>query len=342
MPRREQSVTDALFGDLTPETRARFGLATTAPDTAAEPPPRAHRGSASAHSLRELDRSAWWAIAKRVAHQFSVDRITSVSAGVTFFGLLALFPALTALVSIYGLFADRSTIAENMNTLDRFMPRGASELIAGQINAIVSAPSEALGLATILGLLTALWSANGGMKALLSALNIAWFQKEERGLIKLNLVSLGFTLGGIILVGAMIAAIAVLPNVIKFMPVGDFGGTLASVIRWPLMFVVLMLSLAALYRWGPDKRDARWQWISPGAVFATVGLIVTSMVFSYYAANFADYNKTYGSLGAVVGLMMWLWIAAMVIMVGAEINSEVERQFQMNDGAVPKAAKSED
>lgn len=335
LPKREESVTDALFNDLTPEVRARFGLppdADAPPDVAAKPPKTSGR---PLRTLGDLDKSSWIAIAKRVAQQFSEDRVTSVSAGVTFFGLLALFPAITALVSIYGLFADRATIVQNMDTLDRFLPKGASDLIGGQINAIVSAPSGALGLATIIGLLTALWTANGGMKALLEALNIAWFENEKRGFIKLNLISLGFTMGGIVLICALIAAIAILPNIIRFLPVGDFAGTAVTLIRWPLMFAVLMLSLAALYRWGPDKRDARWQWISPGAVFATLGLIVASMLFSYYAANFTDYNKTYGSLGAVVALMMWLWIASMVIMLGAEINSEVEREIRKESGVEP-------
>lgn len=340
------SIGDALFGELPAEVKARYGL--TGADGSAGGNPGDTARNASIKSAKaaavpgrkpgapaspwELGRASWIEIAKRVVKEIGNDRVTSVAGGVTFFGLLALFPAITALVSIYGLFADRETIIGTLDALNRFVPAGAMELIRDQIVAIVTAPSKALGLATIVGLLTALWSANGGIKALIEALNIAWFERESRGFIKLNLVSLAFTLGGIALICLLIATIAILPAVIQALPLGPLGETTASLARWPLMFVVLMVALAALYRWGPDKDDAKWHWISPGAVVATLGLIAASALFSWYAANFADYNKTYGALGAVIGLMMWLWIAAIVVMVGAEINSEAERQVQKENG----------
>lgn len=329
------TIGEALFGDLPDEVATRYGV--TAPDRNTsirqrklQTEPGAKEGAPS--SPWHLSRSSWMEAGKRVIHEIGADRVTSVSGGVTFFTLLALFPAITALVSIYGLFADSETIVGTVGMLQRFLPQGALDLIRGQIEAIAQTSSSSLGIASIVGLLTALWTANGGIKSLISALNVAWFETETRGLVRLNLVSLAFTLGGIVLICAMLASIAILPWIIDLLPLGDFGAKLVSFLRWPLMFVVLMGALAALYRWGPDKEGNRWHWISPGALFATIGLIIASILFSWYAANFANYNETYGSLGAVIGLMMWLWIASMVVMVGAEINSALERQVQVENG----------
>lgn len=341
------SVADALFGDLTPEDRARFGLDTPQGSGNA---PASDIGASNAAikqvkqatspplipgapaSPLKLSPGSWVEIGKRVVREIGKDRVTSVAAGVTFFGILALFPAITALVSIYGLFFDSATIVSHIAMLEQFLPAGAVEIIRNQIVSIVEAPSQALGIATIVGLLTALYSANGGMKALIDALNIAWYQSETRGFVKLNLVSLAFTLGGIVLVISMLGLITVLPAVLGALPLGPATEGIVSFARWPLMVAGLMVALAVLYRWAPNKTDATWHWISPGAVFATFGLLVASLLFSWYAANFANYNETYGSLGAAIGLMMWLWIASMVVMVGAEINSEVERQIQKENG----------
>ncbi|WP_195759801.1 YihY/virulence factor BrkB family protein [Paracoccus sp. S-4012] len=341
-------MTDALLGDLTPEARRRFhldpppGAGTAAPqdsgtlrnagikaEKAKGAPPRVPGAPSSPW---QLSRASWIETFKRVVKEFSKDRVTSVAAGVTFFGLLALFPAITALVSIYGLFADNQTILDQIGALNRILPQSAVELIRGQIVAIVDAPARALGIATVVGLLAALWSAMGGMKALIQALNIAWFQTERRGFIKLNLLALGMTLGGIVLVIAFIAAIAVLPAILNALPGSSFWGTVANWARWPLIVIALTVALAALYRFAPDKDDAKWHWISPGALIATAGLLIASVLFSWYASNFANYNETYGSLGAAIALMMWLWIACTVVLVGAEVNSEVERQIQKENG----------
>lgn len=339
------TVTDALFGDLPPDARERFGL--DAPDGVpvpagqgasneaikaakeANPPPLIPNAP---DSPWELSRQSWVEIVKRLVREVGKDRVTSVAGGVTFFGILALFPAITALVSIYGLFFDSATIVSHIAMLERFLPAGAVQLIRDQIVSIVEAPAQALGIATVIGLLAALYSANGGMKALIESLNIAWFETETRGFFKLNLISLTFTLGGIVLVIVLLGLITVLPTALRALPLGPATETIVSLVRWPLMVAALIVALAVLYRWGPNKSDAKWHWISPGALFAAAGLLVASLLFSWYAANFANYNETYGSLGAVIGLMMWLWIASMVVMLGAEINSEVERQIQKENG----------
>lgn len=333
MSGKAPSVLDALFGEIPPEAKARYGLADegAAPKAqkAASTPETAGSGPDSAWAL---SRASWVEIAKRVYGEVSKDRVTSVSAGVTFFGLLALFPALTALVSIYGLLFDAGSVVGHIEMLRGVLPEGALGIIRDQVVSIVEASGGALGIAAVVGILTALYSANGGMKALIEALNIAWFEKEKRGFIRLNLVSLAMTLGAIVLVIAMLALTAVVPPLLASLHLGGLTEGLISVLRWPLMAAALTVALAVLYRWGPSKDDPQWQWITPGALFATAGLIIASALFSWYAANFANYNETYGSLGAVIGLMMWLWIACVVVMMGAEINSEVERQVQKENG----------
>ncbi len=346
---------DALFGELPPGWRQRKGLpaepvardpdrrgTNTPPDDdgSKRPPPPAIPGAPD--SPWQLGKDSWIAILKRTVQQIGQDRVTSVSGGVTFFGLLALFPALTALVSVYGLVADRETLLKNVDMLNRFLPPSAVDLIEGQVKSIVEAPPAALSFAGIVSLLVALWSANGGMKALIGALNVAWFQTERRGFIMLNVVSLCFTLGAMLLVVVLLGVIAVLPAVLNFLALGGIVETLVSLARWPLMAGVLLLALAVIYRFGPSKDEPEWQWISPGAVFATVGLIVSSLLFSWYAANFANYNKTYGSLGAAVVLMMWLWIAAIVVMIGAELNSEAGRQIKLENGVPLKDESDKD
>ncbi|MDO5632936.1 MAG: YihY/virulence factor BrkB family protein [Paracoccus sp. (in: a-proteobacteria)] len=341
-------VTAALFGDLDDATRHRFGIgkgqqarAETKARTAEEratrsdklprevvAPPRPD----APQTPWQLTRGDWWQVAKRSFAQISEDRVMSVAGGVTFFGLLALFPAITALVSLFGLFADPVKIEQNLDYLSDFLPEEAVEIISGQVQTIVNAPAVSLSIASLLALGMAFYSANGGMKALIEALNVAFFKVETRNFLILNLTAMAFTLGGMFMIIMMIGVIAVIPAVLAWVPMSGAVEWLLWVVRWPVMLALLMLALSALYRWGPNKADSRWQWISPGAIFAALGLMTASMLFSWYATNFADYNETYGSLGAVILLMMWLWIASMVVMMGAEINSEVERQLRILNG----------
>lgn len=329
-------VLDALFGDLDDRTRRRFGMKTEDGSSDVSDRTSSPKAPGKIVSLRDLETGDWWAVAKATVTQIGTDRVTAVAGGITFFGLLSLFPALTAFVSIYGLVADPATIAGHLDMLESFLPQGALGIIRDQVQAITSSPGTALSLAGIGGLLVAFYSANGGMKALLSALNVAFFQTETRGFFKLNLVSMAFTLGGLVMIILMLGIIAIIPILLQMLPLTDSTSTLVGLIRWPIMFCMLILALAALYRWGPDAPDSRWRWISPGAVIAAVGLVLTSILFSWYAANFADYNETYGSLGAVVALMMWLWFASTVVLVGAEVNSEIESHLKRLAGVPDK------
>lgn len=319
------SILGALLGPIDSSTRARFGLQADEADPA---PGRKVPG------LRDMSRADVVTVAKATFNRVGEDRVTSVSGGVTFFGLLSLFPSITAFVSIYGLWADPLTIQSHLDMLETLLPESSLEIIRSQVVAIASASTGALSLAGVLALLVAFWSANGGMKALLSALNVAFFQRETRGIVQLNVVAMCFTLGGLAMIALMLTTIAVVPVVLRLLPIGWGAETILSVIRWPLMLGLLVVALAAVYRWGPAAPKSRWRWISPGAVLAAVTLVITSMLFSWYAVNFGNYNETYGSLGAVVALMTWLWLNATIVLVGAELNSELEAHLKHMAGVV--------
>jgi membrane protein len=245
---------------------------------------------------------------------------------VTFYCLLALFPALTAFVSLYGLASEPGAIAEHLVVLDALLPAGATDFLRDQITRIASSGDKTLGFALVLSVSLAIWSANAGVKALFDALNVAYGEDEKRGFIKLNLVSLTFTTGILLFALAAIGAIAVLPVVLNYIYLGSAAEMLISLARWPALLFVLLMGLATLYRYGPSRDRAQWSWVSPGAIFAALTWLIGSILFSWYVANFEDYNKTYGAIGAVIGLLMWMWLSATIVLIGAELNSEAERQ----------------
>jgi membrane protein len=268
----------------------------------------------------------WKDILLRVYDEIGKDRLTAVAAGVAFFSLLALFPAVTALVSLYGLFADAATMADHLATLAELMPPGAFDIVREQIARIVSKSGGTLTVGFALGLGLALWSANAAMKAIFDALNVIYEEDEKRSFVMLNLESLAFTLGAIVAALLAVAAVVVFPLILALFGIARINPLLISLLRWPLLLLMIVFGLALLYRFGPSRRNAEWRWVSVGSVFAALAWIAGSMAFSYYLANFANYNATYGSLGAVIGLMMWMWLSAIVVLVAAEINSEIEHQ----------------
>jgi membrane protein len=268
----------------------------------------------------------WKDIALRVYEEIGKDRLTSVAAGVAFFALLAIFPAVTALVSSYGLIADVNTIGDHLAALAGLMPESGFQIVRDQIARIVSKGGGKLTLGFVFGLGLAIWSANAGMKAIFDALNVIYEEDEKRSFIMLNVMSLAFTVGALLFVLLAVSAVVVFPLVLAFFGITSVNPLLVSLLRWPLLFAAIIFGLSMLYRYGPSRRNAEWRWVSVGSVFAAVTWIAGSSAFSYYLANFANYDATYGSLGAVIGLMMWMWLSSIVVLVGAEINAEVEHQ----------------
>ena len=289
---------------------------------------RAHedgRGRHATHPL-QIPWRGWKDILWRTYAEMQSDRLLSIAGGVAFFILLAIFPAITALVSAYGLYFDASTITNNLSLLDDIVPANVLSIVHEQAQRIAGNSGRALSLGIIVGILVSLWSAMSGVKAMIDALNVIYEQQEGRNFFKLSLVALVFTLGGFATFLLAIAGVIVLPLVLAPIGLGSAAGTLTRFGRWPVLLLVLLIGLAVLYRYGPYRRAARWQWVSVGSVFAAVTWIIASYLFSWYLASFANYNATYGSLGAVVGLMMWLWISTIVVLLGAELNAEIEHQ----------------
>jgi len=279
-----------------------------------------------AHSPGAIPARGWWSVIKRVVSEVSQDRIMLTAAGVTFYLLLALFPALAAFVSIYGFVADPLTVAEHLDVLDGVLPADGADLIETQLQSLARQDAGALSFGFIFGLLVALWSANSGMKAIFDAMNVVYEEDEKRGFIKYNLMSLAFTLGGLVAAIFFIILIGVVPAVLAFLHLQGITELLIRILRWPLMLVAVALVFSLIYRWAPSRRKAKWRWVSWGSALAAIFWLVVSIGFSWYLENFANYNATYGSLGAVIGFMIWTWISVIILLVGAELNAELEHQ----------------
>ena len=304
---------------------------TMARDTA---PPKARRRwhepgrGRTATSPRQIPAKGWQDILLRTKSEFLEDQIPMISAGVTFYILLALFPGLGAFVALYGLFADVAQAQRDLQLLSFMLPPDALKLIGEQMIRLATANGGGLSLAFIGGLLLSIWSANGAMKAMMTGLNIAYDETERRNFFKKTLTSLAFTLGLLAFVIVACALLAAQPAIATF--VGTRAASVFGAITWPVLALGLMGALAVLYRYGPSRERPRWRWITWGSVAALVLWAAASGLFSIYVGNFAHYDKTYGPLGAVIGFMMWSWISTVVILLGAELNAEIEHQTAMD------------
>lgn len=232
-------------------------------------------------------------------------------------------------MSLYGLVADPATISDHLSRLYFLMPDAAVDVIGNQVSRIAARAPESLGLTLSLSLALSLWSANAGMKAIFEALNIVHGVRDRRSFFGLTLQTLGFTLGAILFLLLSLSGIVVIPAVLNWLGLGR-ALELLLLLRWPAMAGVLALGLAILYRWGPCRpkpvSGRRWAGIAIGCVTAACAWVGASMLFSWYVSNFADYNQTYGSLGAAIGFMTWIWISAIIVLLGGEIDAEIERE----------------
>ncbi len=269
---------------------------------------------------------ALWPITKRVVVRIGDDRLMAEAASVTYYSLLAIFPALAALISLYGLVANPSTIAQNLNALNGIVPGGGMQILHDQIQSLTAAPNKALGLGAIAGLLISIWSATAGVKSLFDALNAVYEAKETRTFLHRTWLSLLFTLGALAFIMLAVSAVVVVPAVLAYIGFASLGAVLLSAGRWPVLLASFLLFLALTYRYGPSRPPVHWHWISWGSGFAALAWVLGSALFSWYVANFGSYNKTYGSLGAAVGFMTWIWISTIIVLTGAELDAEIERQ----------------
>ena len=286
-----------------------------------------------ADTPQEIPAKGWKDIAKRTAKEVKQDQVTLLGAGVAFYSLLALFPAAIAGISIYGLVADPATVQNQINELTEMLSPSTADLIGEQLKQVTSGAGGALGVATVIGILTALWSASSGMKAMITGVNLAYDETEGRKFVKLRGLSIVLTLGAMVLIAVALTLIVGFPAVADSWPTA-LRWTV-GILRWVLLAALLVGALAVLYRLAPDRDEPKWTWVSWGSGIATLLWILASIGFSIYANSFGNYNKTYGALAGVIILMFWLYLTAVIVLVGAELNTEMELQTAKDTTAGP-------
>jgi membrane protein len=275
----------------------------------------------------QIPRAGWRDILIRTWHEIGNDHLSLIAAGIGFYALLALFPGIAAMVAIWGLALDPQQLEQQIATISQLLPEQAAAIVTDQARK-VAAGGGGLGLAAAAGILLAIYSASKGTKALIEGLNIIYEEEEKRGFIRLNFMALAITLGVIVALIVALGLIVIVPIVLEFVGLGPIVDVLVSILRWPILFAGALVVLAALYRLAPSRAAARWRWVTPGAAVATVIWVLGSIAFSIYVRNFGSYNETYGSIGAVIILLMWLWLSAFVVLLGAEVNAEMEHQTE--------------
>jgi membrane protein len=284
-----------------------------------------HGRGRHADTPRDIPAAGWKDIGWRTWTKFNDDKITSVAAGIAFFGILALFPGMAAFVSLYGIYADVGVAQKHLALLAGVLPADSLTFIGDEMIRIAATKTASLGAAFGVSLILSLWSANTGIKALFEGLNVAYEEREKRGFLRLNLISLGFTVAMLVFLLLAMTAMVAAPVVLDFLKL-DAGSRFMAALRWPLLLLVVIGGMSLIYRYGPSREHPRWRWVTMGSVVAAFGWLAVSLVFSWYVGAFAHYSVTYGSLGAVVGFMTWMWLSVTVILLGAELNAEMEHQ----------------
>lgn len=280
------------------------------------------------HATRpqEVPAKGWRDVLLRVKSEMDKDNLSIVAAGVAFYFLLSIFPALAAFISIYGLLNDPADAQQQVQAFSEILPAEARTILLAQLQQLTSGPSSALSFGALFGLLLALWSAMKGTMALITALNIVYDEQEQRGTIRLYLVAFLLTMGAVLFLALSLALIAVIPPILQQLGIGSWVETAFNVARWPILALVVILTLSAVYRFAPSRRSPQWRWVNPGSLTAAALWLISTALFSWYVSSFGSYNETYGSLGAVVILLMWFYITSYIFLLGGELNAELEHQ----------------
>jgi membrane protein len=290
--------------------------------------------------ITEATQARPWRIVRRALDEFSLDRIPSVAAAITFFFLLAMFPALACVVSIYGIFADRSTIVHELNILSGFMPEGAVSILRTDIDRLAALPAAKFNLGFLTALALAIWSASGGIKALIEGLDVAYETKETRSFFRFTLSALMLTFVAIVFAVALIEFAVTVPPFVARLPFDNWLSLFIRIFVWPAIFVACVLLASLIYRYGPNRAHAKWRWFTWGGAFASGVWMAGTFLFSWYVSKFGHYNEMYGNLGAIVGFLTWIWLSLVVLLLGAEINCEIERE-EAGRQPIPRARHSD-
>ncbi|MGI8614107.1 MAG: YihY/virulence factor BrkB family protein [Nocardioidaceae bacterium] len=281
---------------------------------------------ADAESPKQIPGKGWLQITKRSLKEMGSDHLTLIAGGVAYAWFLALFPGMIAAITVYGLVSSPADVQSQMSGLSDNLPKNAQTLITKQLTSIANGSSSSLSIGLVISLALALWSASAGIAGLVEALNIAYDEDDNRKFVVKRGLAILLTIGFIVFLAVALGLVAVVPAVLSSLSLGLVGTILAQVARWVLLVALIFVALALLYRVGPDRDAPKLKWLSLGAVVAAVLWVVASVGFSLYVNNFGSYGKTYGSLAGVVVLLLWFWITALVVLLGAEINAETEAQ----------------
>jgi membrane protein len=272
----------------------------------------------------------WWQVTRRAFKESSADNVGILAGGIAYFGFISIFPALIAGISLYGLVADPATVAQQAEGVLAALPQEAQPLIRDQITSVASTSGGALSFSLITSIVLALWTASGGTGNLMSSVNVAYDEEETRGFVKRRGTALVLTLGAIVFVLLTLALVAVVPPVLAALNLGTFINVIVQIIRWALLIVLVVVALAVVYRLAPDRDAPQFKWTSVGALVAAFLWVIGSLGFSLYVNNFGSYNKTYGTLAGVVVLLLWLYLTSYIVLLGAEINAESEKQTKQD------------
>jgi len=274
----------------------------------------------------EIPPKGWRDILWRVYQRVVEDNIGLIAAGVAFYGLMGLFPGIAALMAIGGLLLDPSMVASEIQKLVVILPTDAAQIIIDQAMAVAGSHEGGLGVAVAIGLLTALYSSSRGVASLVQGMNVAYEEREKRGFFKVFAMTIVLTLFLISVLILTVATIIALPVVIGYLPLGTLAEDIVLLLRWPIITAVVVFALAVLYRWGPSRTTPRWRWVTPGAVLACLFWVLGTYGFGFYVGNFGSYNETFGALGGVIVLLLWMWLSAFIVLLGAEFDAEMEAQ----------------
>jgi|TARA_B110000196_G_scaffold315342_1_gene324800 membrane protein len=288
---------------------------------------------------QEFSLSNWWQITKRILYKVEQDNMSLIAAGVAFYFLLAMFPLLAALVSMYGLFTDQQTLLQHMNLLVGVIPEQSREILEAQIESLLTTDNSALSIGFVFSFLLAIWSGGKGSVALITACNISYKEGRTRSFFKMLLVRTMLTLATILTMLLMLLMIVIIPFALSMLD--ETSQSLLGWVTWPVLLIIFNLSLASLYKYAPHRVSAKWRWTTPGAILATLFWLVGSYFFNLYITEYASYNETYGSMGGVVILLMWFYVTAFTILLGAAINAATELQTEEDTTAGKAKPKGE-
>lgn len=293
-------------------------------------PSRGDTHGRRAKSPLQIGWRGWWQIGRRVIENIKRHNISLIAAGVALFMMLAIFPALNIAVSLYAFFASPASILAHLEPLQQLLPAQAYEILTAQLTELSDEQGATLNFTLIASLVVGFWVARKGARAVITACNVVYDEYEQRSFIGLMAVSIVFTVIGVFGFVALALLAILLPIALDIMPLGSFIESFMGFLRWPIMAVLFILVLQCIYRFAPDRKNAKWRWVSVGAVIATAAWIVASIGFTIYVQNFSNFNETYGAIGSVIVLILWFYISALVVLVGAEINAEMEHQTEVD------------